>query len=77
MTNNRLSFLWRKRLRRLFSTIMVAGVCLLPLQSACSKEITVFAASLSIVLTEIGTNFQAQTGDHVVFNYGGSSPLPA
>lgn len=39
-------------------------------------DLTVFAAaSLGDVLTEIGTNFQAQTGIHVEFNFGGSGAL--
>ncbi len=51
----------------------VLSVLTLPLRAA---DITVFAAaSLSDALTEIGTNFQAQTGINVQFNFGASSTL--
>jgi molybdate transport system substrate-binding protein len=43
---------------------------------ACGTEITVSAAaSLSDAMTEIGTNFAAQSGIQVRFNFGGSSTL--
>lgn len=49
---------------------------LLSLHPVYSTQITAFAAaSLGDVLTAIGTNFQAQTGIHVSFNFGGSSAL--
>jgi molybdate transport system substrate-binding protein len=43
---------------------------------ACGSEITVSAAaSLSDAMTEIGTNFETQSGIKVRFNFGGSSTL--
>jgi len=44
--------------------------------TAHGAEITVFAAaSLADVLQQLGTTFQSQTGDHVSFNFAGSSTL--
>ncbi|MGO8766929.1 MAG: molybdate ABC transporter substrate-binding protein [Limisphaerales bacterium] len=53
----------------------VAIFCLLA-HSALATEILVSAAaSLNNALSEIGTNFQAQTGTQVDFNFGASSTL--
>jgi molybdate transport system substrate-binding protein len=44
--------------------------------SGYAAEVQVFAAaSLTDVLNEIGTEYQKQTGDHLVFNYAASSVL--
>jgi hypothetical protein len=66
---------------RLIGGKCVAGVwaaLLLLVFPASGTEITVSAAaSLSDAMTEIGTNFEAQSGIQVRFNFGGSSTLHA
>src|ERR1700733_6852877 len=43
-----------------------------------AESITVFAAvSLKETLVEIGKTYEAQTGDHVDFNFAASGPLAA
>jgi molybdate transport system substrate-binding protein len=59
-----------------FGVIILTSVLLLLAPSVFATEILVSAAaSLNNVLTELGTNFQAQTGIQVEFNFGASSTL--
>ena len=54
----------------------LCGALLLLVFPACGTELTVSAAaSLSDAMTEIGTNFEGQSGIQVRFNFGGSSTL--
>jgi molybdate transport system substrate-binding protein len=61
---------------QLLSTIITAAACLLPLCSAYSTEITVFAAaSLTDSLKQIAANYEKTSGDRIIFNFGASSTL--
>lgn len=63
-------------MKRFCLIIATAGIFWFPPQFANAAEILVSAAaSLSGALTEIGTNFEAQTGIRVEFNFGASSTL--
>jgi molybdate transport system substrate-binding protein len=76
IATGRSSVLRGTKLNHLCAMIIAVGACLLSLQSAGSTEITVCAAaSLSDALTEIGANFQAQSGIKVEFNFAASSTL--
>lgn len=57
-------------------TIAVAGILLIAAATSQASDLTVFAAaSLTDSLTEIGTNYEKQTGQKVVFNFEASSLL--
>jgi molybdate transport system substrate-binding protein len=62
-------------MRRFFSIILAAGIVLLAHSASATEILVSAAASLNNVLTELGTNFQAQTGIQVEFNFGASSTL--
>lgn len=54
--------------------VLLAGV--FALAHAQAADVTVFAAaSLSDALTQIGKNYEAKTGQHVVFSFAASSAL--
>lgn len=62
-------------MNRLFSIILAAGIGLLAHSVSATEILVSAAASLNNALSEIGTNFQAQTGITVDFNFGASSTL--
>lgn len=63
-------------INRLFFRLITAAACLLPLHSADSTEITVFAAaSLTDSLGQIATAYEKTSGDKIIFNFGASSTL--
>jgi molybdate transport system substrate-binding protein len=75
MLTNQKTFPAHNPLKR-FAAIFLASALLLLAHSAGATEILVSAAaSLNNVLTELGTNFWAQTGIQVEFNFGASSTL--
>jgi molybdate transport system substrate-binding protein len=60
----------------IFKTIGAALLTALFAFRAYAADVTVFAAaSLSDALTEIGKNYEAKTGQHVVFSFAASSAL--
>lgn len=76
MMNNRLACSRRTRLKRLYSIIMAAGVWLWLPPLVYSAEITVSAAaSLTDALKQIAANYEKQSGDKIIFNFGASSLL--
>ena len=76
MANNRVPFWRRTKLLRLFFVIITAGAGWLPLPSAYSVGITVFAAaSLTDSLKPIAATYEKTSGDKIIFNFGASSTL--
>lgn len=63
------------RLKRVISVTLAAGLLLLAPSVFATEILVSAAASLNNVLTELGTNFQAQTGIQVEFNFDASSTL--
>jgi molybdate transport system substrate-binding protein len=60
----------------IFKTVAAALLTALFAFPAHAADVTVFAAaSLSDALTEIGKNYEAKTGQHVVFSFAASSAL--
>ena len=63
----------KHRAINLFARAFLLVVAALPLRAA---EVTVFAAaSLSDALKEIAANYEKQSGDKIIFNFGASSTL--
>jgi molybdate transport system substrate-binding protein len=76
MANQRFSVWPGAKFERFFSIILTMGVCLLSLHSAYAAEITVSAAaSLTDVLKRIAANYEKQSRDKIIFNFGASSLL--
>src|ERR1700677_4845992 len=75
MLPNQNKFPAQNRPKRFAATILAVGLLLLAPSVFATEILVSAAASLNNVLTELGTNFQAQTGIQVEFNFGASSAL--